>query len=157
MSKGFPFLNFRYFYCLKNLRSQLLNNGLGVTFGSQLLLEFPASLLAAIRLREVFFELEISNSFLAIVLNTWKVPHCFRRSLFRAFFFWLFLERWKEVFHTPWQFSSKFSFFLVKQRLYSFSEVFSFILLKSYRCAINFNWFIHIFISTILCTFYYVL
>ena len=139
MSKGFPFLNFRYFYCLKNLRSQLLNNGLGVTFGSQLLLEFPASLLAAIRLREVFFKLEISNSFLAIVLNTWKVPHCFRRSLFRAFFFWLFLERWKEVFHTPWQFSSKFSFFLVKQRLYSFSEVFSFILLKSYRCAINFN------------------
>ena len=139
MSKGFPFLNFRYFYCLKNLRSQLLNNGLGVTFGSQLLLEFPASLLAAIRLREVFFKLEISNSFLAIVLNTWKVPHCFRRSLFRPFFFWLFLERWKEVFHTPWQFSSKFSFFLVKQRLYSFSEVFSFILLKSYRCAINFN------------------
>lgn len=139
MSKGFPFLNFRYFYCLKNLRSQLLNNGLGVTFGSQLLLEFPASLLAAIRLREVFFKLKISNSFLAIVLNTWKVPHCFRRSLFRAFFFWLFLERWKEVFHTPWQFSSKFSFFLVKQRLYSFSEVFSFILLKSYRCAINFN------------------
>ena len=112
-----PFNNFRYLHRLKNPKSQLLDNGLGVTSGSKLLLNFPASLIVAIRLRGAFFEPKISDTLPAIALGIWKAPDGLHRPLLWALFHWLWRKQLKGMFHIPWQISSNFSFLLVKEML----------------------------------------